>query len=68
MKCVKKVNVVMKKVKVQLNMEIILVVQDCPYVSLTCPVPLYGPYKQIACSGKGICLDASDQCKCFLGM
>lgn len=42
-------------------------IEDCPYVSLTCPISLNGPYKQIACSAKGTCLDASGQCKCFLG-
>jgi len=42
--------------------------EDCPYISATCPIPLSGPYAQRACSGKGLCLDASGQCQCFLGV
>ncbi|XP_073391218.1 uncharacterized protein [Physcomitrium patens] len=44
--------------------------QDCPYVSFACPIPPHGPHNNNpsqACSRRGICLDASGQCKCFLG-
>lgn len=41
--------------------------KDCPYVSLTCPIPLTGAHPHKACGGNGICLDASGQCSCFLG-
>ncbi len=41
---------------------------DCPFVSSTCPVPLSGAGANKSCAGNGICLDASGQCSCFVGV
>lgn len=41
--------------------------RDCPFVPMSCPIPLHGPKAKIMCTGHGVCLDSTGQCDCFKG-